>query len=260
MKICVEYKRVVYRKYKASEEYTNEYNKLLKNGKEIREHKEAHSLIEKASIYYLLPFDGDELKLDINMAKYDIFKYESMLNLYQRYKNECEDSNIRIRDFSLTKESINDFKNGYILYSKYMRFANPDSHIISILEDRFTFIKDAYNILGCDRVKALKYKVSDIKDEIDKHRPISDEIKEQIKSDFYIDFKGLAKIPVREIKDWLERKYRFLHIYKSVTGETIKEYISGKVNPYRINGISTRCFEVCGVQKDKHLILKPCGV
>ena len=246
-KSLLEYKREVYRKYKASEEYANEYNKLFENGKEVRMHREAHSLVEEASTYYLLPFDNDELKPDINMAKYDIFKYESMLNLYQRYKNVCEDSNIRIKNFSLTKESINNFESGYLLYSKNKKSANPDYHVISILEDKYTFIKDAYNILGCDKVKALKYKVSDIKYEIDKQRPVSDEIKEQIRSDFYIDFKGRV-IPVREIKSWFENKYKFYNIDKSVTGEVIKEYnISGKKKQCRIgrSRILTRCFEVC---------------
>lgn len=197
----------------------------------------------------------EKVILDRNMAYQDIvnfkivnFDYCSRVNMVNKLVSSDIDvvcsSSLHVNG-SLPTNQVRysaSFKDLFELYCEIQ-----SSGIISMKEDeRITFIRnhkplviEAYQKLGKDRVRELKYRVSNIKREITASRNIKDDYKivEMISSAFPL----MEPIPVKKIKEELGKIYQVIGKQATAKATDVEKWFDIKETQKQVKGKNTRC-------------------
>ena len=200
----------------------------------------------------------EKVILDRNMAYQDIvnfkivnFDYCSRVNMVNKLVSSDIDvvssSSLHVNG-SLTTNQVRysaSFKDLFELYCEIQ-----SSGIISMKEDeRITFIRnhkplviEAYQKLGKDRVRELKYRVSNIKREITAARDLKDDYKivEMISSAFPL----MEPIPVKKIKEELGKIYKVIGKQATAKATDVEKWFDIKETQKQVKGKNTRCIMI----------------
>lgn len=145
---------------------------------------------EQLNEFYITKNNG-VYEIDYNLITYDLMKYKLSMEIYanisavkeEQEKAGFESSNFRdwVEPSDLIKRNIGSktkFKDGFEEYVKIKdkttsstkngyKFLNKvDEERIELLEEKYPFMNDAYNILGVTEVRRLKYVQTNIKREL----------------------------------------------------------------------------------------------
>ena len=113
-------------------------------------------------------------------------------------------------------------------------------------DERITFIRnhkplviEAYQKLGKDRVRELKYRVSNIKREITAARDLKDDYKivEMLSSAFHL----MEPIPVKRIKEELGKIYQVIGKQATAKATDVEKWFDIKETQKQVKGKNTRC-------------------
>ena len=242
------------------EHWINTTNNMEESDKEIN-----LDMFEKA---YKAGFDnkyirkeGNHLVINRNLIKVDIMNFKISKHLYKSrivLGDEYQKNNLKVNETlqvlytdklaSNPKAKIS-FKD---LFDEYATIREANKGLICIIgnpEDRQhlieqekPLIKQAYEELGIDRVKALKYNITNIKRELLKRD-----------TDISMDYKilkclsdsGIGEgdtIPSKELKAILQEIYTSLGRRIKAKATDIKEWFDTKKTSPKINGKSTECY------------------
>ena len=118
--------------------------------------------------------DRNKLYVDLMQAKYmyDYSSFAMMDLLYKKAGNANRPVFEKIEKLYSKKPVRMVFKDMFIEYCKFKESDDDYTKEIELLEERYDFIRDAYNILGKSEVERVKYKVSSIRRELIKLKPI----------------------------------------------------------------------------------------
>ena len=210
---------------------------------------------------------GDELVFDENLVKLDIvnFKithslYASRITLKHEYGkygfNVLPETEVLYTDKLVANTSARiSFKD---LFDEYVRlkkdipmfyFGNMDERI-TLIETENPWIKIAYDTLGVDKVKELKYNVSNIKRTILKYQGNKSDAAKIIECLNDVGIKEGSTIRVSECKKMLQKIYSDLGIYekynkvKTAKATDLAQWFEIKRHTVKVKGKSTDCITI----------------
>jgi len=180
---------------------------------------------------------GNDVMIDRNMANFDIVNYKIVNNIYQSKCNVISElsqsgANITNDDDYTTPDKIQllaqrkiSFKDLFELYCAIMEapvsYSLAPDYRLEQIENKSPLVKEAYNMLGKDEVRRMKYHQSNIKRELIKRSgkaldyKIVDAIGETILPQ--------RDLPVADVKRKLQSIYDDLEIRRRAKATDLKE-------------------------------------
>lgn len=221
---------------KQTQKYADEINALTESSRKIaiNHFKQA---ISKGVKYAFI--DGDKIIVDKNLYKLDIHNfqivnddYKCRVNLTNKYmENGFASSGFEINNYPSDRLNKNQkakvsFKDAFIEYTllreedekQIFKFGNGNERL-NVLEKEKPLIKEAYEKLGVERVKELKFHVTNILSELAKH--ISDPEIIRIKVKELIKLYLFEPYTASELKSELQRCYDILGVKKKATASQL---------------------------------------
>ncbi len=210
---------------------------------------------------------GDELVFDENLVKLDIvnFKithslYASRITLKHEYGkygfNVLPETEVLYTDKLVAKTSARiSFKDLFDEYARLKKdipmfyLGNMDERI-TLIETEKPLIKIAYDTLGVDKVKELKYNVSNIKRTILKYQGNKSDAAKIIECLNDVGIKEGSTIRVSECKKTLQKIYSDLGIYeeynkvKTAKATDLAQWFEIKRHTVKVKGKSTDCITI----------------
>jgi len=210
---------------------------------------------------------GDELVFDENLVKLDIVNFKithslyasriTLKNEYGKYGfNVLPETEVFYTDKLVANTSARiSFKD---LFDEYVRlkkdipmfyFGNMDERI-TLIETENPWIKIAYDTLGVDKVKELKYNVSNIKRTILKYQGNKSDAAKIIECLNDVGIKEGSTIHVSECKKMLQKIYSDLGIYekynkvKTAKATDLAQWFEIKRHTTKVKGKSTDCITI----------------
>ena len=211
--------------------------------------------------------EGDKLNFDENLVKLDIVNYKITHHLYNSritLNNEYSKYGFKVAKateiiytdklLANSKARIS-FKDLFIEYAKLKSelplfyIGNIDERVI-LIENEKPLVKEAYEILGKDRVESLKYNVSNIKRAI-----IGKSVDTSIDSKIMQCLKeqGVCSGTTKTAKDWkklLQDIYNAIDLrqsynkIKTAKATDLKQWFEVKPTTPKINGKTTSCYTI----------------
>lgn len=261
-----EFKAKAQKQVKSTKKWIDELNKMTSDSR-----KTTISLIEKKNKaglneMYIYKQD-DKLCLDENLIKLDILNFKITHSLYAAritLKEEYskygfnvlqEEVNVYTDKLIANKSAKISFKNLFDEYANLMKdvpmfhFGNLDERI-SIIETYKPLVKDAYDTLGVEKVKEMKYNVSNIKRAIIKcqsHKSTDSKVIQCLQD---VGIREGITLPVSQIKKLLQEIYTDLNIVESYSrvktakATDLSEWYEIKRHTLKIDGKTTDCISV----------------
>ena len=207
----------------------------------------------RASIIRNLPYinepfvieDNGKLTVDRNMAKLEIVGYRVVNGVYSSQvtvEDEMKKNGISI------KESDSDTANFKDIYTRYSE-ARREKPImfktdweIELSEAIYPFIRDAYTKLGDQKVKALKYRVGAIQDALTAMSKVDTDLKIVEIADRR--FPTQTPIPVKKIKEELQKIYDTLGISKRAKATDMEQWYDTNTMSRKIEGKTVSCMTI----------------
>lgn len=178
--------------------------------------------------------------MDRNLLKKALFDYRLKTEIYNNSyslvkayrQNDFKvrslgfiDYSDRLKDKSTSRGTFKEAAEEYHTIKTSLRFGNKDERL-TILEVRYAYLKDAYNILGIERIRTLEYNPTLIRREIEKNsdKPV---IKKIINL-------AVGKIgyhnpmPLNDAKGHLQDAYNILGLGITATASKLKKYFTVK--------------------------------
>lgn len=229
------------------------------------EHINALSDELRASIIRNLPYlngkfireEDGKLSVDRDMARYEIVGYRVVNGVYSSQitvEDEMRKNGISIEDSgSITTPkniqamtaSRTSFKEIYRRYSE-IRHGKPIMFTtdweIELAEAVYPFIRDAYTKLGDQRIKALKYRVGAIQDALTAMSKADTDLKIVEMADRR--FPKQTPIPVKKIKEELQKIYDTLGISRRAKSTDMGQWYDTTTAPKRIDGKNVSCMTI----------------
>lgn len=219
-----------------TQKYADDINALPESSKKIaiNHFKQA---ISKGVKYAFI--EGEKIIIDKNLYKLDIQNfqivnedYKCRINLIRRYEESgfttygLEINNFPSDRLNKKQKAKVSFKDAFLEYSllraedekQIFKIGNGNERI-SVLEEEKPPVKDAYEKLGIERVKELKYHVTNIKNELAKHISNPEIIKIKVKELINLNF--FQPYSASEIKSELQRCYDLLGVKKKATASQL---------------------------------------
>lgn len=219
----------------------------------------------RASIIKNLPYingkfirevDG-KLLVDRNMAKFEIVNYKIVNGVYcsqitvedEMKKNGIgianNDSYTAPKNMQVMTAKRTNFEDIYKRYSeirqeKPMMFTTDWE--IELSEAIYPFIRDAYTKLGDEKVKALKYRVGAIQDALTAMSRVDTDLKIVEMADRR--FPKQTPIPVKKIKEELQKIYDTLGIDRRAKATDMVQWYDTATSPKRIDGKNVSCMTI----------------
>lgn len=237
----------------------------VKKTEQDLEHINALSEEFRASIIRNLPYinepfvieDNGKLTVDRNMAKLEIVGYRVVNGVYssqvtvedEMKKNgisiEESDSDTAPKNIRTMTQSRTNFKDIYTRYSEIRR-ENPimfkTDWEIELSEAIYPFIRDAYTKLGDQKVKALKYRVGAIQDALTAMSKIDTDLKIVEMADRR--FPKQTPIPVKKIKEELQKIYDTIGISKRAKATDMEQWYDTNTMSRKIEGKTVSCMTI----------------
>ena len=229
------------------------------------EHINALSEEFRASIIRNLPYinepfiieDNGKLTVDRNMAKLEIVGYRVVNGVYSSQvtvEDEMKKNGISIeesgsdtapKNIQTMTQSRTNFKDIYTRYSEIMRekpIMFKTDWEIELSEAIYPFIRDAYTKLGDQKVKALKYRVGAIQDALTAMSKVDTDLKIVEMADRR--FPKQTPIPVKKIKEELQKIYDTLGISRRAKATDMEQWYDTATSPRRIDGKNVSCMTI----------------
>lgn len=212
----------------------------------------------------MLCFDENLVKLDMVNFKITHYLYNSRITLSDEYIKSgfsvANTTEIIYTDKLLSNPKARvSFKDLFIEYAKLKSeiplfvIGNFDERI-NLIEEEKPFVKEAYEILGEDQVKALSFNVSNIKRAIiSKSTDISTDSKINRCLNELGVHAGTTK-PAKEWKEILQRIYESLDIkeaykkIKTAKATDLNQWFEIKKTTPKIKGKTTDCYTIIGTK------------
>ena len=237
----------------------------VKKTEQDLEHINALSEDFRASIIRNLPYinepfvieDNGKLTVDRNMAKLEIVGYRVVNGVYssqvtvedEMKKNgisiEESDSDTAPKNIQTMIQSRTNFKDIYTRYSEIRRekpIMFTTDWEIELSEAIYPFIRDAYTKLGDQKIKALKYRVGAIQDALTAMSRVDTDLKIVEMADRR--FPKQTPIPVKKIKEELQKIYDTLGISKRAKATDMEQWYDTTTSPRRIDGKNVSCMTI----------------
>ena len=237
----------------------------VKKTEQDLEHINALSEEFRASIIRNLPYinepfvieDNGKLTVDRNMAKLEIVGYRVVNGVYssqvtvedEMKKNgisiEESDSDTAPKNIQTMIQSRTNFKDIYTRYSEIRRekpIMFTTDWEIELSEAIYPFIRDAYTKLGDKKIKALKYRVGAIQDALTAMSRVDTDLKIVEMADRR--FPKQTPIPVKKIKEELQKIYDTLGISKRAKATDMEQWYDTTTSPRRIDGKNVSCMTI----------------
>ncbi len=145
-----------------------------------------------------------------------------------------------------TNPAKSSFKDIFEEYCEILENKKMFSFVSTIRQERIEFdkplVKEAYQILGPDKVREMKYHVSNIKraitakwkgdEDVKITRMVNDSLPKQI------------PIPAKKVKELLQQIYDELGICKTAKAKDLAQWYDIKVSTKRIDGNPTYCISI----------------
>ena len=229
------------------------------------EHINALSEDFRASIIHSLPYinrpfvieDNGKLTVDRNMAKLEIVGYKVVNGVYssqvtvedEMKKNgisieEC-DSGTAPKNIQTMTQSRTNFKDIYTRYSEIRRekpIMFKTDWEIELSEAIYPFIRDAYTKLGDQKIKALKYRVGAIQDALTAMSRLDTDLKIVEMADRR--FQKQTPIPVKKIKEELQKIYDTLGISRRAKATDMEQWYDTSTMSRKIEGKTVSCMTI----------------
>jgi len=246
------------------QEYEQSINDKVKTAKQDADKLNAVSeklkdkVIRRISDYkddYLSIEDGD-IVVDENVAKWDIVKYKLINGIYS--SQICMDKELSGSGFEIvesgqlntpalkmdskdiTKRSFKETFEEYCQLKDNQPQFNLGRDIeIEKIEIYKPLVKEAYTVLGPEKVRELKYHQSNIKTEVIKKSKQNEDYK--IMRLLQGKFPKQKEIPCREIKKELQKIYKELGIKRATKATDLSEWYEVKRVQKKIDGKNTDC-------------------
>ena len=237
----------------------------VKKTEQDLEHINALSEEFRASIIRSLPYinepfvieDNGKLTVDRSMAKLEIVGYRVVNGVYssqvtvedEMKKNgisiEESDSDTAPKNIQTMTQSRTNFKDIYTRYSEIRRekpIMFKTDWEIELSEAIYPFIRDAYTKLGDQKIKALKYRVGAIQDALTAMSRVDTDLKIVEMADRR--FPKQTPIPVKKIKEELQKIYDTLGISKRAKATDMEQWYDTTTSPRRIDGKNVSCMTI----------------
>lgn len=247
------------------EEFERVTWETVKKTEQDLEHINALSEEFRASIIRNLPYinepfvieDNGKLTVDRNMAKLEIVGYRVVNGVYssqvtvedEMKKNgisiEESDSDTAPKNIQTMTQSRTNFKDIYTRYSEIRRekpIMFTTDWEIELSEAIYPFIRDAYTKLGDQKIKALKYRVGAIQDALTAMSKVDTDLKIVEMADRR--FPKQTPIPVKKIKEELQKIYDTLGISKRAKATDMEQWYDTTTSPRRIDGKNVSCMTI----------------
>ena len=237
----------------------------VKKTEQDLEHINALSEDFRASIIRNLPYinepfvieDNGKLTVDRNMAKLEIVGYRVVNGVYssqvtvedEMKKNgiciEESDSDTAPKNIQTMTQSRTNFKDIYTRYSEIRRekpIMFTTDWEIELSEAIYPFIRDAYTKLGDQKIKALKYRVGAIQDALTAMSRVDTDLKIVEMADRR--FPKQTPIPVKKIKEELQKIYDTLGISKRAKATDMEQWYDTSTISRKIEGKTVSCMTI----------------
>lgn len=132
------------------------------------------------------------------------------------------------------------FVSAYTGYAAQLRSDIPDFDVIENILSTYPIVTEAYDVLGCEKVKALKYRKSYVTNELVKLSKLDDVSKVYKLIDTY-KYRAGAIIPTGEIKEDVQGIFTSLGIDGKAKATDINRYYNTKTCSKYIDGKKTAC-------------------
>lgn len=203
--------------------------------------------------------EDSRLIVDRNLANMDIVNFKICRHIYRTYVNltgELQRNGYTIMRYSFSEivEKIESESNARLtfkeLFDEYHRlkttqpFFSWDNHteLCAMIESKHPLIKRAYEQLGVAKVQALKYHVGNIRRELVKKLPITNEYKiVKLVNDA---FTKQTAIPKSTAKEKLQRIYDTLGISRTAKASDLANWYEIKETSPKVNGKTIACVTI----------------
>ena len=172
-----EYKQLVLTEERNAKSYIAKINKdeELKKGTK-----------ESTYLYIYKDTITNNFTFDPNLMKLDIFNFKCLHHTYNLAVNLCseyQDNNIAVTSITDSSSDLllknskarTTFKQAILEYDSIMsvtiNLSLTDKERLQLLMNKYPYIKDAYDILGMDKIEKMKYKTSNIQQYLIKASP-----------------------------------------------------------------------------------------
>lgn len=122
-----------------------------------------------------------------------------------------------------------------------IRYTESSNEEKTVILEKYPVIKEAFELLGEERMKSLSYNIHRIKDELQLK---SDITAKEIKSELLLALKLDTEYTITEVKEIFNSIYSKLGINKKGTSHDIEEYFKIERKKRKIKGLSTRLIEI----------------
>lgn len=203
--------------------------------------------------------EDNRLIVDRNLANKDIVNFKICRHIYRTYVNltgELQRNGYTImrHSFSEIVEKIENKSNARLtfkeLFDEYHRlkttqpFFSWDNHteLCAMIESKHPLVKRAYEQLGVAKVQALKYHVGNIKRELVKKLPLTNEYKiVKMVNDAFAKQTPIAK---SKVKDRLQGIYDTLGISRTAKASDLANWYEIKETSPKVNGKTIACVTI----------------
>ncbi|MDF9830032.1 hypothetical protein [Parabacteroides sp. PF5-6] len=252
-----EFTQSSYKVLAESESLVEEVNAMSETNRK----KVIKSLLKEMDIKYLSVID-DKLVIDKNLIKVDIMNFKITKHLYQlrlRVETAYSQSGFKVKSlsphiFETDKIAANpkakvSFMDLFLEYATIrdslaglIYFPNGEDRL-SIIEKTKPMLKEAYELLGVDRVKCLKYHVGNIRRELTRLSDTSmdNKIVKCLKEE---GIGEVMDVPSSKIKKTLQGIYNSLGKRLTAKATDIENWFDAEKFTLKIDGKSTECYHI----------------
>lgn len=201
----------------------------------------------------------DEVKVDRNMANLEIVNYKIVNHIYGSMCNMVHELKKNRIVVDKAYETDTEAMGTPAPNAAREKFKDVFEEYVSLMENRSMFdmsaaqrlerisfdkplVKDAYDKLGVEEVRAMNYRVSNIKRAIIVKSKMADDVK--IVKMVNASLAKQTAVPAKKVKELLQGIYDELGICSTAKATDLKNWYDIKRSSVRIDGITTSCVTI----------------
>ena len=252
---CDEFKQIAEAEYKVSESAISEYNNQEKHLRKQRYEQWGKDHFIDRFIYVDVDKDYN-FSMDRNLLKKNLLDYEIKTEVYNKsyslvkaYKeNDFNVESLMFKSYSdklaandATKGTFKEAVEEYHSIRSTMRWGNGKERL-ALLELKYDYLKDAYSLVGMERIRELKYNVTLVKREI-----IKNSVKHLSKKIIELMVQKIGyqnPVDLEFAKKKLQEVYDILSLEITATASKLNDYFIVKIKPKIIAGQSVKQIEL----------------
>ncbi|MBK9359233.1 MAG: DEAD/DEAH box helicase family protein [Bacteroidales bacterium] len=234
------------------------YNEVVKDFKNVSDATKVEILKGSQNNPYLIEYKG-ELRLNETAMCNEMYNFRTIHKTYYIVKDETQESfkSIQIKHneieyyyqpkkqpslTGLNKLNIGEQPNFKDLCLEYIELReSPFSIGTDLIESQYPIIRQAYEILGTDKMKALEYRQKDFERELIKVNTLKNNDWKMVQ---LLDYKIGQWLTSPQIKEDLDKAYQELGIIKNAKGTDLEQYYEIKLHFKTIEGKTIRGYKI----------------